>query len=296
MDKSNLNTKIISYNIQSFGEDKYITVNSLLKMCDFLLLQETWKFEQEFYNIIKRKFNGYDCIYTSGMDDKVPLKGRPYGGVGILFRANLNCTTEKIETISKRMCTLKVTTDNSSMLLFNIYMPNDMRRPGEELDEFNEILAEVKDIVSKFSPIDVIIGGDFNCDLTRNNFQSRALELFVGNEHLHLCINSNVANVPYTRTCNQTFSTIDHCIVSDNLRNNILRYESMFMHNNFSDHLPLYLELELELSYVQLPKATISSKTNWLKCSEDCIKMYKNYIENELLHLILTMRPSLVEM
>ena len=159
MDKANLNTKIISYNIQSFGEDKYITVNSLLKMCDFLLLQDTWKFEQEFYNIIKRKLNGYDCIYTSGMDDKIPLKGRPYGGVGILFRANLNCTTEKIETISKRMCTLKVTTNNSSMLLFNIYMPNDMRRPGEELDEFNEILAEVKDIVSKFSPIDIIIGG-----------------------------------------------------------------------------------------------------------------------------------------
>ena len=100
-----------------------------------------------------------------------------------------------------------------------------MRRPGEELDEFNKILAEVKDIVSKFSPIDIIIGGDFNCDLTRNNFQSRALELFVGNEHLHLCINNNVANVPYTRSCNQIFSTIDHCIVSDNLMNNNLRYE-----------------------------------------------------------------------
>ena len=68
------------------------------------------------------------------MIDKVFLTGRPYGGVGILYRANLNCTTEKIDTISKRMCTLKVTADNSSMLLFNIYMPNDMRRPGEELD------------------------------------------------------------------------------------------------------------------------------------------------------------------
>ena len=120
MDKSNINTKIISYNIQSFGEDKYSTVNSLLKTCDFLLLQEAWKFEYDFYNIIKREFQGYDCIYTSGMIDKVFLTGRPYGGVGILYRANLNCTTEKIDTISKRMCTLKVTADNSSMLLFNI--------------------------------------------------------------------------------------------------------------------------------------------------------------------------------
>ena len=104
---------------------------------------------------------------------------------------------------------------------------------------------------------------------------------------MHFCINSNAANVPYTRSLNQTFSTIDHCIVSDNLRNNIHRYETMFIHGNFSDHLPLYLELELELSYVQLPTATMSSKTNWPKCSEECIKGYKNDIDNEYSILIL---------
>ena len=110
---------------------------------------------------------------------------------------------------------------------------------------------------------------------------------------LHLCINNNVANVPYARSCNQIFSTIDHCIVSDNLTNNILRYESIFMHNNFSDHLPLYLELKLELSYVKLPKETISSKTIWDKCSEDCIKitLRMNYSI-----LTLTIMPSLAEM
>ena len=285
MSKSNTSAKVISYNIQSLGTDKYMTVNNLLKRCDFLLLQETWKFEHDFINIIKREFDGYECIHTSGMDERVPLNGRPYGGVGILFKSNLNCTTEKIDNISKRLCALKVTDDNSSMLLFNIYMPNDMRRPGEELDEFFEILAEVKDIVSKYSPINVIIGGDFNCDLGRNNLQSRALESFVENENLHFCINSNVSNVPYTRTLNQSFSTIDHCIVSDNLISNIHRYETMFIPNNFSDHFPLYLEIELELSYVQLPKATMVSKTNWLKCTDDCKKMYKNEIENELLHI-----------
>merc|ERR1739842_50974 len=187
-----------------------------------------------------------------------------------------------LETISLTSASIS---KNSSMLLFNIYMPIDMRRPGEELDEFFEILAEVKDIVSKYSPINVIIGGDFNCDLGRNNFQSRALESFVENENLHFCINNNVSNVPYTRTLNQSFSTIDHCIVSDNLSSNIYRYETMFIPDNFSDHFPLYLEIELELSYVQLPKATMVSKTNWPKCTDDCKKMYKNEIENELLHI-----------
>ena len=181
---ANINTKIISYNIKSFGEDKYITVNNLLHKCDFLLLQETWKFDFDFINTIKKEFQGYECIHTSGMDPCIPLKGRPFGGVGIIFKSNLNCTTEKIANISKRLCILKVTTDNSSMLLFIIYMPYDMRRPGEELDEFVEILSEVKDTISKHSSIDVIIGGDFNSDLTRNNFQSRTLESFVENEDL----------------------------------------------------------------------------------------------------------------
>ena len=147
---ANTNTKIVSYNTRSFGEDKYITVNKLLEICDFLLLQETWKFDYEFINIVKREFEGYECIHTSGMDPSIPLNGRPFGGVGIIFRSNINCSTEKIVNISKRLCTLKVTADNSSMLLFNIYMPYDTRRPGEELDEYCELLAEVKDIIAKY--------------------------------------------------------------------------------------------------------------------------------------------------
>ena len=55
---ANINTKIISYNIRSFGEDKYITVNNLLHKCDFLLLQETWKFDFDFINTIKKEFQG----------------------------------------------------------------------------------------------------------------------------------------------------------------------------------------------------------------------------------------------
>ena len=64
-----------------------------------------------------------------------------------------------------------------------------------------------------------------------------------------------------------------------------LKKPRKYHQRHFPDNLPLYLELELELSYVQLPKATISSKTNWDKCSDDSIKMYKNDIENELLHI-----------
>ena len=119
MDSTNQNIKIISYNIQSFGKDKYNTVHDLLKRCDFLLLQEVWKYEYEFINIVKRDFEGYECLYTSAMNEKVPLTGRPYGGVGIMCKTNIHCNAEKIECISKIICAINITFESSSLLFFN---------------------------------------------------------------------------------------------------------------------------------------------------------------------------------
>ena len=277
--------KIISYNIQSFGKDKYKTVQDLLEVCDLLLLQEVWKFEHEFNNIIKSDFQGFECVFTSPMDEKVPLTGRPYGGVGILYRANSNFTVEKIVCISTRLCIIKINTDKSSLMLFNVYMPYDTWRPGEEMDEFNEVLGEIKTIISNYSPQNVIIAGDLNVDMSRDNLHARALESFVTNENLYMCIDNSVAVVPYTRCLNQSFSTIDHYIVSNNLSKDIYKYETMFMHNDFSDHFPLYLELKLEVSYVNVPNVNVQSKTNWHKSNGDNIHNYKKYIENELINI-----------
>ena len=45
--------KMISYNIRRFGDDKFGTVIDLLKACYFLLLQEIWRYESIFVDIIK---------------------------------------------------------------------------------------------------------------------------------------------------------------------------------------------------------------------------------------------------
>ena len=283
MDSTNHSMKFISYNIQSFGKDKYCTVRDLLNKCDFLLIQEAWKYENDFINIIKKDFLGFECYFTSEMDEKVTRVGRPFGGTGILYKTNNKCNVEKISTHSKKMCTVKISSENTSLILFNIYMPVDTGRQGRELMEFNEILDEIKTIVADYAPQNVVLGGDFNADMARNNFQSVALNSFVSNENLFLCLNSNIANVPYTRDQNQTTSTIDHFIVSNNLSSKLCKYETLFIHNNFSDHLPLLIEMELELVYIEIPKVNLSSKTKWNECSEKNIEDYKLKIESDLL-------------
>ena len=64
----------------------------------------------------------------------------------------------------------RITFDNTSILLFNVYMPYDVGRPGTELDECNDVLAEIKTIISTCTPFNVILAGDLNADTSRNNF------------------------------------------------------------------------------------------------------------------------------
>ena len=64
MDKKS-KLKFISYNVKSFGPDKFDTVRDLLKYCDFLLIQEIWKYDCIFIDTIKKEFPGYECIVRS---------------------------------------------------------------------------------------------------------------------------------------------------------------------------------------------------------------------------------------
>ena len=63
-------------------------VNSLLKSCDFCLIQEHWLLEDQFslLNIC----NEFDSVSVSGMAGEELISGRPYGGCSIFFRKALS--------------------------------------------------------------------------------------------------------------------------------------------------------------------------------------------------------------
>ena len=111
MDKKN-KLKFISYNVKSFGPDKYDTVRDLLKCCDFLLIQEIWKYDCIFRETIKKEFPGYECIVRSPNDEAKESLGRLSGGVGIIYKNNIECKVEEIKCMSKRLCALKLMIDN----------------------------------------------------------------------------------------------------------------------------------------------------------------------------------------
>ena len=109
----------------------------------------------------------------------------------------------------------------------------------------------MSDICNKIASQYFVLGGDFNTDLTRDTPQTRALHSFVNNEQMFLCIDADCCNIPYTycSKSNGCRSTIYHFMVTHNLRESIIKYESVFMNSICSDHVPICLEMQIDMSY-----------------------------------------------
>ena len=167
--------KITSFNCQGFKYRNYSYINEVFKQCNILLIQETWLYNYEYNNFIKEIPN---CQYhaISGMDESdVSRKGRPKGGVAILWQKDLKLTFIPIVTNSKRLCALNVKSDSFNIMLINVYMPND-----DDTDDsyfmYGDILSEISSLFNSYEDCKIIIGGDFNVDYMR--FNSRNLSIF----------------------------------------------------------------------------------------------------------------------
>ena len=93
---------------------------------DIVVLQETWLVdsETEFLSTISEDFysNGISSVNTSVQ----ALSGRPYGGLGILWRKSLGEKCNILQLRDNRMLGIEFTCkDNVEICFVNMYMPYD---------------------------------------------------------------------------------------------------------------------------------------------------------------------------
>ena len=174
-----LNKKITfcTYNSHNYDAVKYDFAKEMFSKCDFLLLQETWKREKEFIANFKKDFPESECIAASQMDSDGIKAGRPYGGVAICYHASLKCKIVKIPSVSKSICALKISIDEISILLINVYMP--CSENNEALDKYTNILEEISSLCIKSATQHLIIAGDYNADPRRNDWRTTHLKKFI---------------------------------------------------------------------------------------------------------------------
>jgi len=106
-------------------------------------------------------------------------------------------------------------------LLLNVYMPCESVDRNSLM--FLDVLLEMTSVIENHSEVShIIIGGDFNTDLSRvNSPYCELLSDFCVQHNLHFCTDSVKSRVDFTyvNDFTQAKSKIDHFIVSDQLFN-----------------------------------------------------------------------------
>ena len=207
----------------------------------------------------------------SSTDDCEGIRvGRPYGGLGILWRKSLgqSCNVKPLD--DPRLLLLEITLNNEQcLLLLNVYLPYD---DGSNLEEYQMYLAKVS---SYLDGIYAAAFGDFNGNIISNNHRfGKELVQFCENESLVMSdyITGDKNMVTYYSDSHDTVAWLDHMVSTHNLHSLIRR---VWVDNTLvtSDHFPLFVEISLEgLNVSQRPPCSSTlchSKINWSRMSQD---------------------------
>ena len=211
---------------------------------DIILVQEHWLLPQQFHlldNMLKH-FNSH-CV--SSMKDATVLHGRPYGGCAVLWDKNIKASIIPITTDSCRICAVKMVTENASILICSVYMP-DIHASAEE---FKNTTLELSAILRSADFDGVVIGGDLNVSMSRNSKNSKILSEFIAGETLKCGLLHMTSKIIYTfeSKCSGHRSLIDHFLLSENLFDSIMCYNALSDIDNMSDHLPVSMQLDVNL-------------------------------------------------
>lgn len=283
------NITFCSYNVKNYDLVKYEAVKTLFQSTSFLLLQETWLIESEFIRKFKNDFPNSECISASKMDIDGVKPGRPYGGVGICYHSNIRCSVVQIASVSKSICALKIKLGNIQILLINVYMPSSYE--NEAIDEYSVILEEISSICIKSDTQHIIMGGDWNADPIRNDRRTNLFKEFIKNENLYNVYESYAENVPYTfMSANQigqtpSTSTIDHFLISPNLKTAVRHYQAEYLYNNFSDHVPIVLSLNIDVELHKTHEKEFKPSVAWYKCTSINENDYRSTLDELLLKI-----------
>ena len=135
--------KIMSYNSTGMASDKKEFIKTMLNEYepDIMFIQELWLVNAVRNNILRNLSDHYMADGVSAVCDDKLLIGRPYGGLGILWKKTMiESVVFKEIPNTKRACAAEVKYDSDKLLLINMYLPVDNQRKTHVDAEFMETI------------------------------------------------------------------------------------------------------------------------------------------------------------
>ena len=297
MDAEKTLLKFRSHNINGFKNSKEFLFNECRSgNFHILAIQEHWlkpSYRKHLgTNSLKSIHPMFDSFATSGMNnlENRILKGRPYGGTGFLFHKSLSkCIRARTDLNHDRISVLELNTLNEKILLINAYMPY-FKTDGnaEQLVEYQNTLAFIENVMEKNPLHKFILFMDLNCNLFYSSHPySSLVNSMITNFDLvtnYSFIDGFDENRDYTRfdTKRGSYTLIDGIILSKSLSYIIENSTILHPPDNVSDHLPVEIAVNLEISDFLVESSHVSSYIPWASLSNLELNNYRNSMYSAL--------------
>ena len=270
---------------------EYVNYFLNVYFCDILCLQETWMLDNtlDFMNSIHKD---YLHVSIAGKDTTTELlRGRPAGGVLIVYKKSISESIVGIKSTNRRVCGVKITSNgNFSCLLLNVYLPCDNYSNTTVTQGFVDCVEYIENLYNLSDCSSYICCCDFDTSFERNNAQSCYLTDFI--ESNSLCISwdhvSALKDYSYVNHSLQHKSCIDHFIVTKNIFDSIIGNMVLFETTTPSNHNDIQLTITCFDNAIYSQSNRLQSDRNpkiaWHKATLSFnYKAYKSNLDQQLI-------------
>lgn len=233
---------LLSFNMHGFaqGEELLANINNDNKF-DIISVQEHWcnsdgikKFD---------KFTNYDHFGVSAMSHLTSsdvLCGRPWGGVITLVNRSISDHV-KILLCDERLVILLI----GEVVYINIYCP--CKGTAGAQDILIDIFTKIADILDNTKYRFSILSGDLNSNLLSSCDQSHIINQYLQMFNMSFIdiMKFNASEVyTFRNDAKSCYTVIDYICISDELVKSVNKYDVIHSPFNFSDHVPLYMNID----------------------------------------------------
>lgn len=258
-----LQCSVVTYNLHGLNNGR----SGLLELCDnprihIIAIQEHWLCNDNLHtlNNIHPDFAGFGISSMNARLSKEVYRGRPYGGVGFLWRKTLsNRINVGAKAESGRCLSIALELDSREKIdMITVYFPCYSTSISYSAD-LAECLSFIEDVLVNGRPAVILGDMNFQCDVDNQGYmQCNSVLSDYDVYHCDEFLNNGSCVTYCNHSLNQS-SFIDHMFVSGVIKQDILRAELHDTGVNLSDHIPLVYTFSWALSpQLGPPKGDIS--------------------------------------
>lgn len=263
----------------------------LLDRSDLVVINEHWLPRHELYKL-NFLHNDFQSTATSGQCVGYDTT-HAWGGVAILWRKTIDFNVKVLNVDNNRICVICIYQKHcKDIYLIGVYLPHVACKG----DSFVDVLLVLEELIIKYQQCGhLLVMGDLNCHfgpevgIRGSGKTSRQAKLLLSATQRNSLTVVDMG--PICQGPNYTFfsenigqSYIDHCIVSNELVENVL---NCTVHSdtieNTSDHLALSVELKLINVITPETPTPCNSGIAWYKLSQcEIQELYTDPVESTL--------------